>query len=269
MNGMGESTEENTQFAEGGSTFPGTNYTFPGVSQSQEFPNYVENYSGENLLGQSGLGTQNEVSSNLSPYSTSIAPSLISGGISTLGNLWLANQQGRSLPKIQLPRLTSEDISYEQSRQIAQREASKGRTMAKYNIGRGSRTRGEYLANSGVVDATISGNVGSVLAQSKQEETLVNANRRMSVNQYNNELANKEILYNNELKNKQIKDREAYIAAALQNVGATTKDITAIRQQDALINSLGEDYGWYMEDNPNAKWYQKKKNMKSKYKGNY
>ena len=95
------------------------------------FDTPVENLPDYTALAESSLpqaqgdgGQQN----NLSPYSTSIIPSLVSGGASVLGNLLLADKAGRDVPQLRAQTLTPERISLGREREAAKR--FKGRLPA-------------------------------------------------------------------------------------------------------------------------------------------
>jgi hypothetical protein len=193
-----------------------------------------------------------------SPYKTSIAPSLISGATSVLGNLYLAGQQ-KGVDDVKLPRVSAPKVSLERSRQLAKREAIKAGQKAKYITKKGARTSAEYAANRAAIQAGISGKLGETLSASQEKEDLVNTNMKAGMDKYNAELAAKEQMINNANKIRNKSEREAYIAAAIGTVPQMTRDISATRAQDRLINVLGDDYGWYMEKDPNAKWYKRKK----------
>lgn len=264
-------------------TFPGTDYTFPGresalvsapnmgvagnmvesvpVTQGTQLPGGVNmspalTYPNEQqLMNQVGGGGGSE----LSPYSTSIVPSLISGATTVGGNLLMAKNTPSS-PTIDLPRLTHQNVSYERGRQSARREAAKGSTKARFASSRGSRTRGEYLANRAASEAAIAGNLGETLNKSYQEETLINANMKAGMDRANAEIAAKEQIFNAQQKSRDIENKNAYLSAAMQAIPQTTRDIGSIQQQDDIINLLGDDYGLYMEKEPGK--FRKKKVVK-------
>jgi hypothetical protein len=201
-----------------------------------------------------------------SPYATSIAPQLISGATTALGNILMARNQ-RDPRKARLPRVSGEPISFERARQSARRAASEGSSRARYATARGARTRGEYMAGRGAAEAAIAGNLGETLSQSQMKEDIVNANMKAGMNKANAEIAAREQLFNIQQEEQARKDREAYTSAAIQSIPQMTRDISAQQAQDRLINVLGDKYGWYMQQDPNAKWHQRKKSPVVKFRG--
>lgn len=198
-------------------------------------------------------------SGEFSPYSTSIAPSLISGAASGIGNLLLAGQQKDSLPRVNLQRVGAPNISYAQGRAASKREAARATGESKYASKRASRTRGEYLSNVGAKEAAISGRLGESLSKSHADEALVNAKMKAGMSRANAQIAAKEEMFNAQQSSKESANREAYLSAAIGTIPQMTKDITATKSQDKLMSILGEDYGWYNYKDPNAKWYKSKK----------
>jgi len=214
---------------------------------------------------QAGISQPND-ELEYSPYKTSIAPSLISGATSVLGNAYLANQQ-RGNENINLPRLSHTDINLERGRQSASREAGRASQRIKHIAKGSARTRSEYMANRIAGESGISSRLGETLSASHEKEDLVNTNMRSGIDRYNAEAKAKETIMNRAQKIKNKAEREAYISAALGSIPQATKDINAIRQQDAMVNVLGDNYGWYTEKDPNKKWYQNKRKKVAKFRG--
>ncbi len=235
------------------------------IEPNQSIEPWMENASTQYWNPQSNINQPND-ELEYSPYKTSIAPSLISGATSVLGNAYLANQQ-RGVDNINLPRLTHTDINLERGRQAASREAGRASQRIK-NIAKGSaRNRAEYMANRIAGESGVSSRLGEALSASNEKEDLVNINMRSGIDRYNAEMKAKETIMNRAQKIKNKAEREAYISAALGSVPQAIKDISAIRQQDSMINTLGDNYGWYTEKDPNKKWYQDKRKKVAKYRG--
>jgi len=68
---------------------------------------------------------------------------------------------------------------------------------------------------------------------------------RSGIDRYNAEAKAKETIMNRAQKIKNKAEREAYISAALGSIPQATKDINAIRQQDAMVNVLGDTNSIY------------------------
>lgn len=249
-------------YACGGKMYPDGGYL---TSKSGLLPTVSEEEFG--LIEPQGAPEIAETQeSQYTPYQTSIAPSLISGATSALGNLYLANQQ-RNISNVNLPRISAPQISLERGRQAASREATRAGQRIKYATRGGTRTRGEYMANRLAGEAQVSGRLGETLSASHEKEALVNANMQSGMNKFNAEMAAKEEMINNAQKIKNKAEREAYIAAAIGTIPQMTRDISATRAQDQMINVLGDKYGWYMEQDPSAKWYQRRKKPTVKFRG--
>lgn len=240
--------------------------------------NYLEPISGEIPTIENEL-TQESSSQELSPYKTSTAPSYISAGASALGNILLANQakkraESLNLPRIEAQKLTAPEISLERSRQLARREATKGAQRAKYAAKQGARSRGQYASTRAATEANLAGKLGDVLSQTYEKEALINANMKAGMSKTNAELAARAQMANQQaaiqeqmMKAQAMKERDAYLAGAIDVIPQATRDIRAQKAQDMMINTLGDKYGWYMDDIPDAKWYQRKQRPVIKYRG--
>ena len=204
--------------------------------------------------------TQQQFSTD--PYQTSIVPSLVSGGISTLGNMYLANQAGKNVPELNLDRATAQHRSLAKERESAARQARTAQANTRRNIKSGSKNRGELMSNVVASEAAMQENLADAFGQSYQREEGINANERARVQAMNAQTSNQEAQYNATMQNQANREKQAYQSAAIQGIPQTMKDVTAIQQQDAMINSLGEDYGIFQQDYAGRKWYQPKKTVR-------
>lgn len=251
--GIGEYGQQ--QFGLGGSP-----EGYEWLDQTDEQPLQVEPWMSNPDGWATGSQNQNQ------PYSTSIVPSLATAGLSTLGNLYLANQSNKNRSKLSNPRVNAEQIDLSNEREEARRATNLAGNIARRNIRNAANTRGEYLGNVGAAEAAINSSLMNSLGRSYQQEAMANAQERSRAGAMNAQLASQESQYNAAMLDRSQQERNAYIAAALQGIPVAMKDIASIQQQDALINSLGEDYGIFMQDYPGRKWYQPKQIVRS-YRG--
>lgn len=250
--------EENNEYQNGGEFLVDPagvtgEVPIPGISYSGSFnvpePSYTSTSVDRNAVVPQDTG--------FSPYSTSYLPTIAAGATSLLGNIALSRRQ-RDPEQVSLQRYHSPTISREFERQELRREASKARSRAKHGIKGAARTRGEYLGAVGATEADISGKLGETLSRSRGEEAITNARIRAEANRVNAEIANREALINQQLKDQARQREEAYLSSALSTVPQVSRDISAQMMQDRLISSLGEDYGWYMYQDPNRRFSRKR-----------
>ena len=199
----------------------------------------------------------------LTPYSTSIVPSLVAGGISSLGNLFLANKAKNNYSPIELPRATANKISLDRERRSAKREAGTSSANLRRNIKSSAKTRGELMGNISASEAAMQKNLADIYGRSYQNEEALNAQEAARVQQMNMQMAANEAQYNSQMQNRALSDQQAYQSAAIGAIPQTMRDIRESQQNDALINSLGDDYGIFQQDYEGRKWYQPKKTVRS------
>lgn len=194
---------------------------------------------------------------SISPYKTSIIPSIASGAISTLGNLWMANRATKDLPTVSLGRVTPSTISLARERSRIRKDSRDAARIARTNAAKNARTRGEYLSLAAAQDAAINEGTAKSLSDLYSREAQYNAAERARASSVNAELASKEALANYQSRLQAQANRDAYLSAALQSVPQMVQNIAGIRQQDALINSLGQDYSIGMYRDPNLNFWQR------------
>ena len=216
---------------------------------------------GSGITNPSAPGVQAE--DNLSPYQTSIVPSLVAGGVSTLGNLFLANQAKKGYSPINLPRASAKNRSLARERSAVKREADESSANVRRNIKSGAKTRGELMGNISASEASMQKNLADSYGRSYQQEEALNAQEAARVQQLNAQMAAQETQYNSQMKNQSLRDQQAYQSAAIGAIPQTMRDIRESQQNDALINSLGDDYGIFKQDYEGRKWYQPKKIVRS------
>lgn len=249
-------------------------YTNPlGLNTTQEYevpPSSIPTYTMDSSVSDMGVtnypNAVGNPQSEYSPYRTSIVPSIASGAATVLGNLYLANQAGKNYDKINLPRVSPFLANLSNERSIALRNAIAARANAIKNVKSAARSRGEMLSNLSATDTAIQKNLADIYSGINSREFAANQAEKARAQSTNAELASREAQYNTAAKTQAQKERLAYQAAAMQSLPQTMKDIRQSQQQDALINSLGDDYGIYMEDYAGRKWYQPK-NVVRKYRG--
>lgn len=193
----------------------------------------------------------------LSNYSTSIIPSIASGAITAGANMLMANRAMKDIPKMNLSRLSPEEISLARERRNIQKEGERASRINRYNAARGARTRGEYLSNAAAADAAINRGTTGALSNLYSQEEQLNAQERARVNQLNAQIEAQEAQTNFLAQQGARADRDAYTSAAIQAIPQTMMNIANIRQQDALINSLGEDYSIMQYRDPNQNFFQR------------
>jgi len=207
----------------------------------------------------------------LEPYQSSVIPSLIGMGVETAGNLYLANRANKIADE-QLgytpQQIQASTIDLGRARESARRDYNTGASIAKRNL-RTAGNRGAYLSGTGAAmtgltkakEQAISGLYGKEADYNAQARAHAAAQNAQISNQ--GQMANKQTAMQNRLAGEQAK--QAYIASAIGSIPQTMRDIGATRQQDALINVMGEDYGFYSD--PNRKWYQRPQYQKRMNKG--
>ena len=193
----------------------------------------------------------------LSNYNTSIIPSIASGAITTGANLLMANRAMDNVPQLQLGRLSPEEISLARERAGIQRESDTAGRIARSNAARGSRTRGEYLSTAAAQEAAMNRGTTSALSQLASQEARMNAAERARVSEANARLQAQEATANMRAEQMARANRDAYTSAAIQAIPQTMQNVAGIRQQDALINSLGQDYSIGQYQDPSLNWFQK------------
>jgi len=208
--------------------------------------------------------------SGLSNYSTSIIPSIASGAITAGANMFMANRAMRDIPEMSLNRLSPEEISLARERSGVQRQSSTAGRIARSNAARGSRTRGEYLSTAAAQEAAMNRGTAEALSGLYSQEARMNAAERARVSEANARLQAQEAQANFMAQQQARANRDAYTSAAIQAIPQTMMNVAGIRQQDALINSLGQDYSIGQYQDPSLNWFQKitqPKQIVRRYKG--
>jgi hypothetical protein len=195
--------------------------------------------------------------SGLSNYSTSIIPSIASGAITAGANMFMANRAMRDIPEMSLNRLSPEEISLARERSGVQRQSSIAGRIARSNAARGSRTRGEYLSTAAAQEAAMNRGTAEALSGLYSQEARMNAAERARVSEANARLQAQEAQANFMAQQQARANRDAYTSAAIQAIPQTMMNVAGIRQQDALINSLGQDYSIGQYQDPSLNWFQK------------
>lgn len=271
-NGM---NNDQQQFAEGGGLFDsmsqyqqdsGNSYGFtPYQSNQYSMPavNLNQNTGDAASLSFGNAPQVGQEGMSYSPYKTSIIPSLVSGATSLIGNMYLSKKAGEQpYTLMKSPRVNAQEVSLQAERDAAKRRGVVAAANAKQNVKNTARTRGEYLSNVGATQVGLDRNLSDVYGQSYQREAQMNAAERARAQQINAQMAAQEAQYNANIENQAMSQRHAnqmaYQSAAMQAIPQTIQDINAIRGQDRMISSMGQDYGLFMQEDPNRKWYQPK-----------
>jgi len=193
----------------------------------------------------------------LSNYSTSIIPSIASGAITAGANLLLANRATKDVPEMELGRVSPEEISLARERAGVKRQSDLASRIARANAAKGSRTRGEYLSNAAAQSAAMNRGTSEALSQLYSQEARMNAQERARASQTNAQMQAREAAANMQAQQRAKANKDAYTSAAIQAIPQTMQNIAGIRQQDALINSLGQDYSMAQYQDPSLNWFQK------------
>jgi len=178
---------------------------------------------------------------------SSIIPSLASAAISGIGNLMLARQQKPN--EVRLGRVSPEEISLARQRKALEDELRLQGRMAQRNIAGASGSRGQYLTNIGASNAAAQRVYGEQVGNSLQSEELANAQARQQAQQVNAEINAREQLANAQERARSQAAKESYLSAALSSIPYAIRDIREIRNQDKLMNILGQRYKLNREGN--------------------
>lgn len=195
--------------------------------------------------------------SGISNYSTSIIPSLASGAITAGSNLLMANRAMKDIPEMRLNRVSPEEISLSRERLGVRRQSDMAGNIARSNAARGSRTRGEYLSTAAAQEAAMNRGTTDALSQLYSQEARMNAAERARASEINARLQAQEAQANMMAQQRAAANRDAYTSAAIQAIPQTMQNIVGIKQQDALINSLGQDYSIAQYQDPSQNWFQR------------
>jgi hypothetical protein len=86
---------------------------------------------------------------------------------------------------------------------------------------------------------------------------MTNAQMVQQASAQNAQLGSQEAQINNQNANMANQYRNAYLAQAMSVPGQTMRDISALRQQDAMVNMSGNDFRVMQYQDPNANWLQR------------
>jgi len=193
----------------------------------------------------------------LSNYSTSIVPSIASGAITAGANMFMANRATKDIPELELGRIRPEEVSLSRERAGVRRQSGLASRIARANAAKSSRTRGEYLSNAAAQSAAMNRGTLEALSQLYSQEARMNAAERARASQTNAQMQAREAAANMQAQQRARANRDAYTSAAIQAIPQTMQNIAGIRQQDALINSLGQDYSMAQYQDPSLNWFQR------------
>ncbi len=211
-----------------------------GIESINLAPDYTKNINTTpELTNISNI--QSEDNFELTPYKSSILPSLISGGISTLGNLGLALGSGEEPEKISLGRVSPIEISLSRARDAIKREADLQARMAGEITRKTAGTRGEYLSNLAATRSGIQRESGKQLSNLYEKEELANLSAKEKAMYKNVDLQAQEELANINAAEAAKRRKEGYISAALSSIGETVGDITKTRSYDKFLESQATD----------------------------
>ena len=206
-------------------------------------------------------------------FGLQIAPSIASGIISSIGNNKmkrayndLAEGMKGKYTHAKAYIQTPEQISLERERSSARKEAGDVKGAAFYDLKNTSRTRGEYLAGASNLTSKIQRNLSNTLSVSYQNEAQMNAAERSRVNAANAAMMTNTSQFNAQQDTRNLQDYYNLKGQALgykagqynvwQGVG---QDIMKISNQNQMISSLGDHYGytrpnWYRPNQWNIKY---------------
>ena len=209
----------------------------PVVTQSQNI-SPASNFNNDVLQGE------------LSPYKTSITPSIISGAASALGNLYLARQAGKQYSPTNLPRVNPETIDLSRSREAIKEQGSLARSSAQRSISQGAGSRGQYLAGISAASTGINRNLSDAIGSTYEKEALTNAQARQMASSQNAQLAAQEAGMNQLDKQLSNAEKNAYLAAAIGTIPQTMRDINMTKSQDKMAGLGQGNFKWETYKDP-------------------
>ena len=166
-------------------------------------------------------------------------PSFISGAGSVIGNILLASQD-REAPRIQPQQVVAEEVDFSPIADTLTRRAETQGRIARTNLRRASRGRGEFLTGATSSSVALQRELGNQLADLQVRQDLTNAEKRQRANELN-------AAYRSEAQRIDIAREDArearqrdYLASILETPGAVYRDIrqtAAQKRRDRTIAS--------------------------------
>jgi hypothetical protein len=187
---------------------------------------------------------------------TSAWPSLISAGMSLVGDVAGMVNANKNMPKsVALARVAPYNINLQPQREALQR----GYNTASNTILRNSRdvsnpanTYANQIAGvSGLMDS-----YGTQMGQSYMNEMNANAQMGQQRNMQNAEIGSREALQNAQLRQTNAQITGQYINSIAETIPSAMRDYRQQVNQDNLTNLMGKDYGLYSKVNPNENAWQ-------------
>lgn len=200
------------------------------------------------------------------PYSTSIIPSLAAGAASTIGNLYLAKKAGKYVPMASTS-IAPEQISLANERQRIEQEAAIAGATGKRSARTAARTRGEYMGNVGNVQTGLNKNVSEALGKSYQTEALTNAQARQQAAMANAQMKMSVDQYNTNLANQALANKQQYQSAAIESVPQMISNINQLQNFDKILGISGGDYTPVLAPTGNTGLFKRKYAPKVVYRG--
>lgn len=176
---------------------------------------------------------------------TSVLPTAISTGVSMIGNLFGAINAKRSIPKsVSLPRIAPTNINLEPEREALNRTYNTASNVA-LRASRDMSSPGAAYANQIGALSTLTDSLGSGISDSYMREANTNAQMKMQSDTTNAQLGAQEALANAQLKLQRGQASQPYIDNIFAAIPAGLADYRAQRSQDALLSTMGKDYGLF------------------------
>jgi hypothetical protein len=279
-NGLNEETnnQELKQFNLGGPFDPTYGSSGAGYSSGYSYQEPTQQSQSSGFFQNLG---QNMTESGAMQY----IPSLASGIVSTIGNIQGAKRARehysdlagmiKDTPKIQSMSQTPQLLNLEMERSNIRKDFDDSKRIAARNIKNVSRGRGEYLSAVTSAQTSADRNKAKSLSESYLNEAKYNAAAReraqssniankMRADQYNVGMDYETQKLRQSIANQGFGAEQQYRDAAWQIPGQMTKDMLGQYQQNQMIRSLGQDYGYTYDQD--RKWWQMPQ-WKAEYRG--
>lgn len=199
-----------------------------------------------------GAGDLSKTASNLQfkQAGTSFLPFGVSGAVSVIGDVMAMRNYDKNMPKsLNLPRVTSQDISLQPQREMLGRNYNTSRNIAMRNSRDMSNPANAYANQMGAM-SSLSDSYGSQMGQSYMNEANANAQMRTQTNIRNSELGAQEAQANMQLQAGRADMRGKYIQSLAQTVPSMFRDYRQQVNDTNTTNMMGKDYGQYEQDQP-------------------